>query len=193
MVLEYRVNWSVPSGGPGVTVLHGRPSDIVSDQDAAEELAQRAELLFTPLGPLLPVGVTISFPTTVDEYNTTTGVLEDTYVVEQNGDVAGSGAGDWAAPVGGRIEWRTASIVAGRRLRGRSFIVPLVASAFDTAGSLDSNAIGVLQFAADAYLDGGGLPDQVDPCVWSRTHGVLADISNATVPDQATILRSRRD
>lgn len=192
MVLEYRVNWQGPTGGPGVTVLHGRPSDLISDQDAANELSERAHAFFSELTALVPSGYTLSFPGEVVELNTTTGALEDVYAVPPQANVVMVGGGDWGAPAGARIEWRTSAIVAGRRLQGRTFIVPITALAFDTSGTLDPEAITALTNAAEEYLT-GGTPDQVDPCIWSRTHGILADITAYLVPDEVTILRSRRD
>lgn len=192
MVLEYRVNWQGPTGGPGVTVFHGRPSDLISDQDAANELSERARAFFEALTALVPSGYALSYEQEVVELNTATGVLEDVYTVPAQADTVMAGGGDWAAPAGARVEWRTSAIVANRRLQGRTFVVPITALAFDLGGTLDAGAITALTNAANAFMD-DAVFDQVDPCIWSRTHGILADITGFVIPDQATILRSRRD
>lgn len=192
MVIEYRVNWDGPIGGPGVTVFHGRTVTGGVDSIAAEELAGKAHEFFNALGALIPAGYVLEFPGEAVELNTTTGALEDVYTFDPPDDVVCSGGGDWAAPVGMRVEWRTDAIVAGRRLRGRTFIVPITAAAFDATGSPDSTSIGLVSTAAAEFYDEDPIGN-VDPGVWSRTHGILADITGHVVPDQATVLRSRRD
>lgn len=192
MVIEYRVNWEGPVGGPGVTVFHGRPSNSGFDQEASEDLAARAHAFFDDIKALIPAGYTLSFPGEAIELNTTTGVLEDVYTFTPPADVTCAGSGDWAAPAGCRVEWRTAAIVNGRRLRGRTYIVPIAAGAFDTEGTIDSGTVTLLTTAAEDFIDDSVFAN-VDIAVWSRTHGILADVVNVFVPDEASILRSRRD
>lgn len=192
MVLEYRVGWNVGGANPGVTVLHGRPSDLISDQDAAQELTERARGLFDALKALFPPSITFSFPAEVTEFNTSTGVLEDVFVTTPQANITATGTGNWTAPAGGRVEWRTEAIVAGRRLRGRTFFVPFTIGSYDGTGTLASATVTLLQTAAAAYFS-DAVFDQVDPCIWSRTHGILADITSVVVPDEVSVLRSRRD
>lgn len=192
MVFEYRVNWLGASGGPGVTVFHGRPPSGTTDEQVGEAMAGRARAFFDAVRFTIPEDYVLSFPGEAIELNTTTGILEDVYTFTAPADVLGGGEGEFARPAGARIEWRTPAIVAGRRLRGRTFIVPMIGGAFDVDGTLDTTVIATLQAAADDYLDAGVFADS-QPVVWSRTHGILADITSALIPDEATILRSRRD
>lgn len=192
MVIEYRANWEGPVGGPGVTVWHGRTSVSGQDQAASEALAGKMHAFFDAIKALIPTGYTISFPGEAIELNTTTGALEDVYTFTAPADVVCSGSGDWAAPSGARVEWRTGAIVSGRRLRGRTFIVPIAAGAYDSEGTIDSGTVTLLQGAADDALDDSLFSD-VDLSVWSRTHGIQADITSASIPDEVTVLRSRRD
>lgn len=192
MVLEYRVGWNVGGANPGVTVLHGRPTVSGADQDAAEDLAAKARVLFDGLKALFPPSMTFSFPGECVELNTTTGVLEDVYVFTPPANVVATGTGNWTAPAGGRIEWRTEAIVAGRRLRGRTFFVPFTIGSYDGTGTLASATITLLQTEGLEYMD-AGLLVAVRPCIWSRTHGILADITSLAIPDEVSVLRSRRD
>lgn len=192
MVLEYRVGWNVGGSNPGVTVFHGRPSGVISDQDAAEELALRARTFFDGIKALVINSMTWTFPGEVTEYNTTTGVLEDVHTFAAPANVVGTGTGNWTAPAGARIEWRTDAIVAGRRLRGRTFLVPLTVANFDATGTLAAASITTLTTEAAEFYDASVLSD-CNPCVWSRTHGILADITSHIVPDEVSVLRSRRD
>ena len=97
-----------------------------------------------------------------------------------------------AAPAGLRIEWRTSAIVNGRRLRGRTFIVPLPTSVYESNGTILAATLATFATAANAYRD-AGVFSQSQPSIYSRTHGVQADITSVIVPDEVSILRSRRD
>lgn len=192
MVLEYRVGWNVGGANPGFTVLHGRSQSAPGDQEAAEEMGERARLLFDAIKALLPSAVTLTFPGEAIELNTTTGVLEDVYTFTAPASVVGTGSTVFGWPAGVRYEWRSSAIVFGRRLRGRTFIVPTISSAFDTNGTLTSSALTTLAAGSTAYL-GGTAGVAVSPAIWSRTHGILGDITSTLIPDEVSVLRSRRD
>jgi hypothetical protein len=192
MVLEYRVNWSGPPiEGDGVTVFHGRGDSIVPAATAAADLANRARTFFDAIKALVPTGLLFDFPAEVTDLNTTTGDLEAVHVVTKPADVASTAAaGTFSKPSGARIDWATPAIVAGRRLRGRTFLVPLVGTAYDSIGTLAAAAVTTITTAANVFITGGG---NVHPSVWSRIHGIQADITSVNVPDEAAVLRSRRD
>lgn len=193
MVLEYRPEWQVgTSSNTGFSVHHGRSAALVTASEGAQDLANKVGAFWTALTSQMPEDVEISFPSEVLDINTSTGVLEDVLTVTPPSAIQGVVTGTFAAPAGARVEWRTSAIVAGRRLRGRTYIVPIAGGAYDGNGTLDPASRTVMQEAADDYWDEGLFSDAV-PTVWSRTHGVQADISQALVPDEAAILRSRRD
>jgi len=192
VVLEYRVQWEGPPGTPGTTVLHGRPADLAIDSVAAEELATRAHDFFDAIKLLIPTSYVLTFPGEAVKLNTTTGDLEDVYVFDAPSDVDCGGTGGYLAASGARIEWRTDAIVSGRRLRGRTFIVPITGASSTEAGQLDLGTILLLQGAADEYFATNVISD-CNPCVWSKTHGILADVTSASVPTRGSVMRSRRD
>lgn len=191
-VLEYRVNWSTGGTNPGVSVLHGRPSTAGGNGLAGQALADRARTFFDALKGVVGGGLVWDFPAEVTVLNTTTGVLEDAVAVTKPANVTATGAGNYSALSGARIEWRTGAIVAGRRLRGRTFVVPLSVGQYDAVGTLATTCITTLQAAATGYAD-ANVFSNARPCVWSRTHGIQADITSVLIPDEASVLRSRRD
>ena len=83
-------------------------------------------------------------------------------------------------------------MAGGRRIQGRTFLVPLVASAFDSTGTISTAALATLQTAANGLV----AYDTIDPVVWKRptpfTVGSFATITEARIPDMAAVLRSRR-
>lgn len=107
--------------------------------------------------------------------------------------VAG-GSGAYSGPSGGVISWNTDTVRGNRRVRGRTFIVPMKATAYDSDGSLSAAAIAALNDAAGELLQGGS-PSGFG--VWSRPGvngaGVFALVTSYRVPDLAAVLRSRRD
>jgi hypothetical protein len=191
VVLEYRPQW-LTTGGAGTSVFHGRDTTLGSTEDAAQELADRARAFLFEMVNSLPDEVTISFPGEVLERNTSTGVLEAAHGITAPASFGGNVSGAFAAPAGARVHWNTDAIVSGRRLRGRTFIVPIATAAYDTNGTLTSTFRTALQSAANTFITSGGTAN-VEVSVWSPTHGVQADVTSASVPDEAAILRSRRD
>lgn len=192
--LEYRVNWSGTAvTGPGTSVFHGRIATASTAGAAAQDFADRVRLFFGEVRGLIPTGVSWDFPGEVTELDTTTGVLEDVHAITPPSATTSSGAaGNHSRPSGARIDWLTSSITAGRRLRGRTFLVPLYSAGYDTTGTIASTTLTTLNTAAANYIDAGVFAD-CQPAVWSRTHGVLADIVSKSITDRATVLRSRRD
>ena len=103
------------------------------------------------------------------------------------------GTGAYAGPAGAVVHWLSTAVVAGRRLRGRTFIVPLVNTVFDTSGSLASSYITTLQNAADALVSAtlGNYVVYHRPTA-AGNDGASGQIYGARVPDLAAVLRSRR-
>lgn len=192
MVLEYRPQWQVPGGDAGVTVLHGRGTTGTPAGTAAQDLADRARAFLAGIAGSMPDDVQLTFPGEVLDRDTATGVLTAVHAINPPAAVSGSQVGGYAAPVGARVHWHTSAIVSGRRLQGRTFIVPLVSGAFASDGTLVEATRDALKAVAETYID-SGVNAWVEASVWSPTHGIQADITSVTVPDQAAVLRSRRD
>jgi hypothetical protein len=101
--------------------------------------------------------------------------------------MACTGAGSWSSPVGAVINWLSGSYVAGRQLRGKTFMVPLIGSQFDQ-GHLLAASKSEFQGSADALVLNAPLMR-----IWSRKTGIVRPVSTALVPSKAVVLRSRRD
>lgn len=191
-VLEYRVNWGSGATNPGVSVLHARIAGTSSAGAAATSFSERCRKFFDDIKGVVGGGIVWGFPGEVTELNTATGALEAVHVVTPPANVTSTGAGVYAAPAGIRVEWRTDAIVGGRRLRGRTFVVPLITSGYDTGGTIASSTLTTMASATSNYLS-TVVFTSANPSVWSRTHGVQADITSAFLPDEVAVLRSRRD
>lgn len=183
-----RVNvaWQNWAGAPGVTTFYLDPTPAQATIDSIRTF-------FNAMITLLPSGLTIQVPSSGDEISENDGALIGVWSVATTPTVVtGSSAAAYAGNAGAVIHWLTNGVVGNRRVRGRSFIVPLTATAYDTAGSLASSAITILQNAANALVAAN--PGLIN--VWSRPRPGLSgsqnSINSARVPDLAVSLRSRR-
>lgn len=192
MVLVYRPQLNPGGSNPGFCTFHGRSNDPVPANLAAAALAGLARKFWDDMKSLMPPTSVWSFPGEALDLNTSTGVLEDVYTFTPPASVTGTGSGNVAAPAGARVEWRTDAIVSGRRLRGRTFVVPLTTACYEANGSLAAGIMATINSAATAFRDDSFFTD-VSPTIWSRTHGIQADITSHILPDEVAVLRSRRD
>lgn len=179
------VAWQNWPGAPGVTQMFLLNPPSQGNVDAIRTF-------FNALVTLLPSGLTIQVPSSGDVISESDGTITGAWSVGSTpAVVTGTAVASYAGNAGAVVHWLTAGVVVGRRVRGRTFLVPLV-SAYDTSGSLSSGALSTISTAAAAYVTGqGGVA-----VVWSRPapgrSGSLHSITSSRVPDLAVSLRSRR-
>lgn len=174
------VTWQGAVGLPGVSVFYG---DLGASANAD------IKTFFTSLVGLFPAGLTWTVPSSGDTIDDGTGALSSSWVNVAGGTVAATNATAYAAGCGAYVNWNTGSVVNGRRLKGRTFLAPLVSTMYD-AGTIVTANLTTMQNAANALVAAGNL------LVWHRPGpggaGSSANPSSATVPDQVTSLRTRR-
>ena len=178
-----RVVWNGLGGLPGLsTFYYGVASPNVSD----------AVTFFTAIRSLFPTGLTWEIPSSGDEIDDATGTLTGGWLGTGGATVtANGGATAYAAGCGARVRWNTTVVVNGRRVKGGTFLAPLLATQYDGSGTIAAGGQATMQAAASAFAASG-----VAKGVWHRPSvlgsGVYAAINDATVPDIVTSLRSRR-
>lgn len=185
-MIRIRAAWQNWPGAPGVTTFYQDPA--VAQADAAS-----VRTMFNAIAALLPSGLTVTVPATGDLIEENTGALSGSWSVTPAPTVVtGTGTGAYAGNAGAVMHWLTTTVVNGRRVRGRSFIVPLIGSAFFTDGSLATATITTLANAASAMI--ATTADHF--VVWHRPRpgipGSKAPVVSSSVPDLAISLRSRR-
>lgn len=109
------------------------------------------------------------------------------------GVVQGSGGASFGAGVAGAcIGWSTATLNRARLVRGRTFLVPLVSTAYGPDGTLSADILTLLN---DASL--GLIASNTDFAIWSRPRlgvgGLAGTVLQHRVTDKAAFLSSRRD
>jgi len=140
----------------------------------------------------LPTVATVTVPNNGDLIDDVTGELAGSWSEGSTTAVGGTGAGQYAQGVGARIVWQTSGVTNGRRVRGSTFIAPVLAGQFEGASGITSGMQSSLDSAADALVTA----QSGDFLIWTRPRPGVAGKSNvvtgASVPDAVSWLRSRR-
>jgi len=194
-MLRVRVAITGWEGGPGLSTFYF----TVPTQDAAAASRVAAHVrakLNGSWAPQSPNAITLTTSGDVDVLNAATGVIENTLSVAAPAPIAGTGGTSWAPfSVAMLLQLRTSTFINGRRVRGRSFLSPVRASAIAAHGSLDETQRNAMQVAGEDFRTSVTAGDTW--VVWHRpvngAGGSAAQITSVTVPGKPAILRSRRD
>ena len=177
--------------GRAVTVLHYSASDNEAPPVAAHQTA------FTTARALFPGNVTISFPVAGDTIQDTTGDLVGVWSAPAVASVTGGASSTQAAGVGACIGWTTGGIVNGskgpRKLRGRTFLVPISADNYQANGTLVDGALAVSQQLALDMMGTGPLAVWHRPSSATGSDGGSYGVISGRVRDKVAFLSSRRD
>jgi hypothetical protein len=196
-VLRVKSQWTGFSGAPGYTNLHF--SEFVSEgytQAMADGATAKTVAFWDAIKTVLPTVVTITVDPVVDIIQSDTGNLVGEFTTTPGAAKVGLQAGSYAGPAGACIAWGTTGIRNGRRIRGRTFIVPLGTASYEANGTLLAANLTAIQNAANGLIANTGVTDFT---VWSRpssstaTDGVAFPATTAVVRDKVAVLRSRRD
>jgi hypothetical protein len=197
-MLKVKVRWGGFLGSPGWTNFYfdSGTGDFTTPEQAGP-CADKVAAWITAIKPNLPPAVTLTIQSDVEAVSAATGELLTIHSAGARAAVNGTAtAQGYAAATGLVTTWRTAGVRNGRRVRGRTFIVPCVGGTFDTDGTVQPTKLTPVVDAANALL----APfSGISLGVWSRPSGPGASDGqffpaiSASVPDMAAVLRSRRD
>lgn len=182
-----RVPWTGLTGLPGVSTFY-----LTTVSTTVAPLAT----FFNSIFNYVPTGGLATIPGTGDVIDESTGLITGAWTKTGAGTAAGfATAAAYSAPSGAVIDWLTGLVINGRRVQGRTFMVPLASVAYQSDGTLASGVITAIKTAADALIAAYG--DALR--VWSRPQagvmgraGASVQVIASRVPDMAAVLRSRR-
>lgn len=197
-ILRVTLNWTGFVGGPGFTNLFFEPvpeSDPISfvHVDAAVAKVQAFRDQFITAMPAVVRTVVDPAVAEIDEVN---GEIQTYWNATVAASFPGTGTGNYSAASGACVNWSTGGVRNGRRVRGRTFIVPLANNAFSANGSLDDTLLTQWRTAANNLMADG---PNVRLVVWHRPSKLLPidggayDVTGASINDKAAVLTSRRD
>lgn len=187
-ILRHTAVWSGTPGLPGYTQFYQLPHEEVSSSAQTGHVYLAA--FFDALASLIPDDVTVTLDPVVQRLDEVTGDLLGELTVETpEAPIVGTYVSGWLRQMGVLVEWSTGVYIGGKRLRGRTYLVPL-GNIEDSDGTLPVGTLSQIQAAAN------GIPGpDVGFSVWHRpvngAGGASHEMTGATVRDKACILRSR--
>jgi hypothetical protein len=177
------VAWTTGPGGAGVSVFYSLAAD-----DATASLAA----FFNTIKGAFPAAVTWAVPSSGDTIESTTGALTGSWSGGSASTITGGGSTAYAAGTGAYVRWYTNTIRNGRKFVGRTFLVPLLGSMYDTTGTIENANLGTFQTAANTLVGVGFVGVWGRPTTPGGSNGLWGQFTSAVVPDKVTSLRSRR-
>jgi len=159
---------------------------------------------FDTIKSKLPLNLTVQIPGTGDVVNEATGQIQGIWAKVGGATITGTGAALYAGASGAVAEWTTQGIVAGRRVLGKSYLVPLINTVYDSLGTINTVDLAVLSGAANTLQNDLGSaflvwsrpfepdPDRVPPDTRPPRAGTSWHVIGSRVPDLAAVLKTRR-
>jgi len=189
-------------GGPGYTLFHTTNAGLITT--AVDNSVEAARKFFFDIRQQMTGAMTAQVQQDVRELDPANG---DLIAIHSAGSlpaaVIGLAAALGSGASGACISWGTGGVNRGRRVRGRTFVVPLPSTAYDADGTLTSVCLDALNTAATNYRTSSAY----ESLIWSRPRaprpqtvpptpasgGAAFPILSHHVTDKAAVLRSRRD
>jgi len=194
-ILRVRTELTGFIGAPGLMTQYFSRAVGVNDSTAAQQAVDRVRDAMLTSPGAFPSALQWRVQGQVDLLEESNGQLVGSFNVTERSGVGTYAGGFGPAPAGACVRWVTDEFKRGRRVIGKTFLVPGPTNAYETNGTLTSAYITLLQSWADA-MDNAGAIDLVF-VVWSRPRPGMADGSKHSVvgnvvQDKAAVLRSRR-
>jgi hypothetical protein len=170
------------------------------DQAMAQGAADRIRQFADGIKGYLPAVVKLQVENDVEHIEETNGILEDVFNVTGGAEIQGQASSfeTFSGVSGAVVTWRTPGVRNGRRVRGRTFLVPLSGSAYDSTGTLSTPCLTAFNAAASALVSpfGAGAPDlgvYARPTTKGATDGIWYAAGSHSINDRVAMLTSRRD
>jgi len=184
-MLRVRTVSSGVAGVPWYSNWYFGTADTQANADAA---VAKVAAFWDAVDGLMDNAVSMLTETEVAVINPVGGVLTGTFTTAGDSESGDSAALPLPYYTQGMIQWNTGQFVAGRRLRGRTFVPGFTADVLDTNGTFTAGTVTGLVAGANALISGNPVL-----LVWSRTHNVAHTVTGADVTDFPQYLSSRRD
>lgn len=182
MVREVTVAYTGYGRSPKLSLFHFPDStssaDLVDALDALiTEWAAWASDTYS--AQIVPVGRRL---------NDVDGTLVQEFAISEAGPATPGTVGAEPLPdaISMLLRWNTGEVVAGRYLKGRTFM-PGIASVYLANGNLAGSTVSSVTAAAQAFAGHVSAPS-----IWSRTHGVAHPISIGSCWSELATQRRRR-
>lgn len=179
------VLWTGFPGSPGYTNFY-----FTTDVGGGTAL----QTLFTAFAPMLPSTVKIQVPASGPQINPLTGDQTGVWTTSSHPQISGAAGGKYSAASGACITWVTGVFIRGRRVRGRTFIVPLESGCYAPDGTIDDGTRTIMNTAVAAFVTATspGLSVYVRNRPGHSDEGQACEILSGNIRDRIAILTTRR-
>lgn len=179
-----KITWTGMPGGPGVSQIYA-----TSAAGARPALSS----WINAWKYLVPDNTTLTIEGSGDTIDSSTGLITGTWSDGASIPAVGTGSSSQYFAAGGAcITWSTGGVVAGRRVKGRTFLVPLTSLAYQ-GSALVGTAVSAIQTATNTLLGSGNVFWVLHrPTTPGGSDGSAFQITSGLVKNHQAILSSRR-
>lgn len=189
---ELVCTWSGVNGLPGYSKFRFLGELTPSQLNSA---AANVRTFWDAIKATLPGAVTITIEPGAS-YHADDGMLTgETSITTPPAAVVGTGGSVYSAASGYMILWNTGAINGGKKIRGRTYVVPTSTLIFENNGTITLANVTLVQAAATALAT-----STPSPAINSRARpsndlatDQTAAVLSAKMVDKQVVLRSRRD
>lgn len=186
-------------GGAGLSRFHvgGAGFAALSPADC-NSVGAALNAMYTSIRTVSPNNLTWSFDPAVEEIDIpTAAVIGGTAMTVVPANVAGIVAGNYAAGMGARGYWHTATVINRRLVRGATFFTPFGATAYGATGDLAGSTATLVANAMNTYIAAIVAATLIPvvyhrPAVGTFTGGQTGTITTGTCGLTPGGMRSRR-
>ena len=193
-----KVRWAGFIGSPGWSNFYfdtGNEDFLTPEQ--AVESADKVTTFINAIRSRFPAAFTWSVQSDVEVISPQSGELLNVASAGARTPILGGApAAGYSGTSGIVVTWRTAGVRNGRRVRGRTFLVPAANSVYQDDGTLIPTVLTDFTTAANALASQTGTGPKLG--VWARpsavgaTDGGFHPVTAVSIPDMPAVLRSRR-
>lgn len=191
-ITRITAQWVGFRGAPGYSNFFF--DGVFTDESGVEAAALAVREFFQSARSHMPSGCNVTVQSAADILDEVSGQITSVVDFAAPPVVTGLGDGVYSAATGAVVNWNTQDYVNGRRVRGRTFLVPLSSEAFDSNGDIAAATLIALREGANDLVTA---TLEAPLCVWHRpvngAGGSSHVVTSSTVPDLGAVLRSRRD
>lgn len=185
---EYVVRWAGARVGAGASVFHFQS---VAGSAAAQPLANAVRAMFFSLIAAFPDDISFSFDSEVRELSEA-GALLAAYPITAPPTTGGSSSAAFASGTGLMVRHNTGVILGGKRVRGRTFMVPVSSASFTTNGDVLASTVSAFNAAFATLItaaNGVGAPFSV----WSRANAAIVPVVSSATQVRPSTMKTRND
>lgn len=182
-VRKIPVTWNTGVGGVGVSIFY-----TIDSVDVTAALGT----FFGAIKAFFPTSVTWQVPSAGDTLDIASGKITGGWSGGTASTTTGAGGTAYVAGTGAYVRWLTSGVINGRRVKGRTFLCPLITGCFDANGTISDANVATMQTAVNALAGTGMLDVYTRPHPKGALNGQLSLVSAGVVPDKVTSIHSRR-